>query len=60
MSQRGRAMSNSLKTISTFAEHTAEMLESVADRAELLKRHRPSLERLRASLDKLLEDGREH
>jgi hypothetical protein len=52
-------VSNSYKTIATFAEHTAEMIEGASDRAELLKRHRASLERLRASLDKLFEDVRE-
>ena len=42
----GRAMNdNSFRSIATFAEHTAEMLDSVADGAELVKRHRASLER---------------
>jgi hypothetical protein len=32
----------SYKTIATFCEHTAEMLEGVSDNAELIKRHRAS------------------
>jgi hypothetical protein len=36
-----------LHTVATFCEHTAEMLEGVSDNAELIKRHRASLERLR-------------
>ncbi|MGC2217616.1 MAG: hypothetical protein WA645_08125 [Pseudolabrys sp.] len=39
-------MQVSYKTIATFCEHTAEMLEGVSDNAELIKRHRASLERL--------------
>ncbi|MFZ0652717.1 MAG: hypothetical protein WA445_08070 [Pseudolabrys sp.] len=42
----------SLHTIATFCEHTAEMLE---DSAELIKRHRTSMERLRDALLRLLE-----
>ena len=38
-------MQVSYKTIATFCEHTAEMLEGVSDNAELIKRHRASLER---------------
>jgi hypothetical protein len=45
----------SLRTIAAFCEHTAEMLEGVADNAELIKRHRASLERLRDGLARLLE-----
>ena len=48
-------MPPSYKTIATFCEHTAEMLEGVADNAELIKRHRASLERLRDGLARLLE-----
>ena len=43
-------MQISYKTIATFCEHTAEMLEGVSDNAELIKRHRASLERLRDGL----------
>ena len=42
-------MQVSYKTIATFCEHTAEMLEGVSDNAELIKRHRASLERLRVA-----------
>jgi hypothetical protein len=35
-------MPPSYKTIATFYEHTAEMLEGVSDNAELVKRHRAS------------------
>jgi hypothetical protein len=45
----------SLHTVATFCEHTAEMLEGVSDSAELIKRHRASLERLRDDLARLLE-----
>ncbi|MFY9788712.1 MAG: hypothetical protein WBE94_15860 [Pseudolabrys sp.] len=45
----------SLHTIATFCEHTAEMLEGVTDSAELIKRHRTSMERLRDALLRLLE-----
>ena len=45
----------SLHTVATFCEHTAEMLADVSDRAELIKRHRASLERLRDGLTKLLD-----
>jgi hypothetical protein len=45
----------SLKTIASFCEYTAEMLADVADRDELLKRHRDSLVRLRASLVTVLD-----
>jgi hypothetical protein len=48
-------MQISYKTIATFCEHTGEMLEGVADNAELIKRHRDSLERLRDGLTRLLE-----
>ena len=48
-------MPPSYKTIATFCEHTAEMLEGVSDNAELVKRHRASLERLRDGLARLLE-----
>ena len=47
-------MQISYKTIATFCEHTAEMLEGVSDNAELIKRHRASLERLRDGLVELL------
>jgi hypothetical protein len=47
--------SNSFQTIATFCEHTAEMIETTSDRAELLKRHRASLERLRNALQQLLD-----
>ena len=40
----------SLQTVATFCEHTAEMLVGVSDSAELIKRHRASLERLRDGL----------
>jgi hypothetical protein len=40
----------SLSTVATFCAHTTEMLEHVADRDELIKRHRDSLERLRDGL----------
>jgi hypothetical protein len=43
-------MQISYKTIATFCEHTAEMLEGVTDSAELIKRHRTSMERLRDAL----------
>ena len=46
-------MQVSYKTIATFCEHTAEMLEGVSDNAELIKRHRASLERLRDGLARL-------
>lgn len=36
----------SLHTVAVFCEHTAEMLEGVSDSAELIKRHRDSLEAL--------------
>jgi hypothetical protein len=42
-----------LHTVATFCEHTAEMLEGVSDNAELIKRHRASLERLRDGLARL-------
>ena len=45
----------SYKTIATFCEHTTEMLEGVSDNAELVRRHRASLERLRDGLARLLE-----
>jgi hypothetical protein len=45
-----------LRTIATFCEHTAEMLEGVSDNAELIKRHRASLERLRDGLATALDD----
>ena len=48
-------MPPSYKTIATFCEHTAEMLEGVSDSAELVKRHRDSLVRLRESLVKVLD-----
>jgi hypothetical protein len=41
--------------LTAFCEHTAEMLEGVSDSAELIKRHRASLERLRDDLARLLE-----
>ena len=40
-------MPPSYKTIASFCEYTAEMIEGVSDSAELIKRHRASLERLR-------------
>ena len=45
----------SLRTVATFCDHTAEMLEGVSDNAELINRHRASLERLRDGLARLLE-----
>jgi hypothetical protein len=45
----------SLSTVASFCAHTTEMLEHVADRDELVKRHRASLERLRDGLARLLE-----
>ena len=36
-----------------WCEHTTDAL-AASDKAELVKRHRPSLERLRESLDNLL------
>jgi hypothetical protein len=54
-SKRSSQMPPSYKTIATFYEHTAEMLEGVSDNAELVKRHRASLERLRDGLARLLE-----
>ena len=45
----------SLHTVAVFCEHAAEMLEGVSDNAELIKRHRASLERLRDGLARLLE-----
>ena len=38
----GEAVQISYKTIATFCEHTAEMLEGVSDNAELIKRHPPA------------------
>ena len=49
---------NSFRTIATFAEHTSEMIETTSDRAELLKRHRASLERLRNALQQLLDGAK--
>jgi hypothetical protein len=46
----------SYKTIASFCEYTAEMLEDVSNSAELIKRHRDSLERLRIGLARLLEN----
>jgi hypothetical protein len=43
-----------LSAIASFAAHVTEMIED-ADRAELLKRHRNSLERLRDGLARLLD-----
>ena len=48
-------MPPSYKTIASFCEYTAEMLEGVSDSAELIKRHRDSLERLRDGLARMLE-----
>ena len=48
-------MPPSYKTIASFCEYAAEMLEGVSDSAELIKRHRDSLERLSAGLARLLE-----
>ena len=48
-------MPPSYKTIATFCEHPTEMLEGVSDSAELVKRHRDSMERLRDGLARLLE-----
>ncbi|MGA9053949.1 MAG: hypothetical protein WB422_21515, partial [Pseudolabrys sp.] len=50
-------MQISYKTIATFCEHTAEMLEGVSDNAELIKRHRASLERLRDGLATVLDSA---
>ena len=47
-------MQISYKTIASFCETAAEMLEGVSDNAELIKRHRASLERLRDGLARLL------
>lgn len=51
----GTSGSISLHTIAVFCAHTTEMLDGVADRAELLKRHGDALKQLSASLDKLLD-----
>jgi hypothetical protein len=48
-------MPPSYKTIASFCEYAAEMLEDVAERDELVKRHRDSLVRLRESVGKLLD-----
>jgi hypothetical protein len=45
----------SLHIVAVFCEHTAQMLEDVSDNAELIKRHRDSLERLRAGLVTVLD-----
>lgn len=55
ISVKVRTTVTSLKTIASFCEYTAEMLADVADRDELLKRHRDSLVRLRASLVTVLD-----
>ena len=47
-------MTISLHTIAVFCEHTAEMLEGVSDKTELIKRHRDSLVRLQAAVGKQL------
>lgn len=41
-------------TVAAFCDYTAEMLEGVSDRAELVKRHLDSLIRLRDALAKII------
>jgi hypothetical protein len=48
-------MPPSYKTIASFCEYAAEMLEGVSDGAELIKRHRDTLERLSASVAAVLD-----
>jgi hypothetical protein len=43
-----------LSTVAFFAAHLTEMLESVTDRPELVKRYGAALAKLRASLDEVL------
>ena len=43
-----------LSTVASFAAHLTEMLESVTDKPELVKRYGAALARLRASLDGVL------
>ena len=43
-----------LSTVASFAAHLTEMLESVTDKPELVKRYGETLTRLRASLDGVL------
>jgi hypothetical protein len=44
-----------LSVVASFCAHTTEMLESVEERDELLKRHRDHIARLRDSLTELLD-----